>query len=55
MKHTVLDGRREGFAVKALEDAMRPVELEPGDGERALEEMRAAGAEIVSANRAVGK
>jgi nicotinamidase/pyrazinamidase len=47
VKHTVLDGLREGFAVKALEDAMRPVELQIGDGERALEEMRAAGAEII--------
>ncbi len=56
VKNTVLDGLKEGFAVKALEDAMRPVELQPGDGERALEEMRAAGAEVVSsAARAVGK
>jgi nicotinamidase/pyrazinamidase len=47
VKNTVLDGLKEGFAVKALEDAMRPVDLHPGDGERALEEMCAAGAEIV--------
>jgi hypothetical protein len=26
---------------------MRPVELQPGDGERAIEEMRRAGAEII--------
>lgn len=56
VKHTVLDGLREGFAVKALEDAMRPVDLKPGDGERALEEMRAAGAEIIRSQeqKAVG-
>lgn len=47
VKNTVLDARKEGFAVKALANAMHPVELKPGDGERALEEMRAAGAEIV--------
>lgn len=47
VKNTVLDGLKEGFAVKALEDAMRPVELKPGDGERALEEMRTAGAEVI--------
>ena len=47
VKNTVLDGLKEGFAVKALADAMRPVELQAGDGERALEEMRAAGAEII--------
>lgn len=47
VKHTVLDALRQGYKVKAVEDAMRPVELRPGDGERAIEEMRAAGAEII--------
>jgi nicotinamidase/pyrazinamidase len=46
VKNTVLDARKEGFRVKALENAMRPVELKPGDGQRAIEEMRKAGAEI---------
>jgi hypothetical protein len=30
---------------------MRPVDLQPGDGERALEEMRTAGAELVQSPR----
>jgi hypothetical protein len=30
-----------------IEDGCRPVELHPGDGERALAAMRAAGATIV--------
>ena len=47
VKSTVLEGLKEGFQVKVIEDAIRPVELQPGDGERALEEMRVAGAEIV--------
>jgi nicotinamidase/pyrazinamidase len=47
VKNTVLDALRQGYKVKAIEDAMRPVELKPGDGERAIEEMRAAGAEII--------
>ena len=47
VKNTVLDGLKEGFTVKAVANAMRPVELEPGDGERAIEEMRRAGAEII--------
>ena len=47
VKHTVLDALREGFAVKALADAMRPVNVSPNDGARAIEEMKAAGAEIV--------
>ena len=48
VKNTVLDALKHGFKVKALENAMRAVELQPGDGERAIDEMRAAGAEIVS-------
>lgn len=55
VKHTVLDGLRAGFEVKALADAMRPVNMKPGDGEQAIEEMRAAGAEIVgSESKAAG-
>ncbi len=46
VKNTVLDALREGFRVRALSDAMRAVNLRPGDDARALEEMRAAGAEI---------
>jgi len=46
VKNTVLDALKEGFQVKALENAMRPVEVKPGDGQRAIEEMQAAGAEI---------
>jgi nicotinamidase/pyrazinamidase len=47
VKNTVLDALREGFRVRALSDAMRAVNLHPGDDALALEEMRAAGAEIV--------
>ena len=51
VKHTVLDARREGFEVKALADAMRPVNVNPDDGQKALEEMSAAGAEIVGSKK----
>jgi nicotinamidase/pyrazinamidase len=47
VKNTVLDALRQGFKVKAITDAMRAVDLKPGDGERAVEEMRNAGAEIM--------
>lgn len=47
VKSTVLDALKAGFRVKALENAMRAVEVAPGDGARALAEMRQAGAEIV--------
>jgi nicotinamidase/pyrazinamidase len=48
VKNTVLDALREDFRVKAIADAMRAVNLQPGDGERALAEMRARGAEIIN-------
>ena len=44
VKNTVLDALKEGFEVIAVEEAMRPVEVNSGDGERAIQEMRAAGA-----------
>jgi len=47
VKETVLGALRAGFQVKALADAMRAVNVNPGDGAQALEEMRNAGAEIV--------
>lgn len=46
VKSTVLDALKNGFRVKALTNAMRAVEVKPGDGERAIAEMKAAGAEI---------
>src|SRR6266851_1181586 len=47
VKHTVLDALREGFEVKALAEAMRAVNVNPDDGAKAIEEIKAAGAEIV--------
>lgn len=47
VRATALDGRKEGFEVVVLEDAVRAVNLEPGDGGRAIEEMRAAGCAFV--------
>src|SRR2546423_12285956 len=51
VKQTVLDARREGFQVKALADAMRAVNVHPNDGAKAIEEMKAAGAEFVGDQR----
>jgi nicotinamidase/pyrazinamidase len=46
VKETVLDARGLGFDTVVLRDAIRAVDLEPGDGDRAIERMREAGAEI---------
>jgi nicotinamidase/pyrazinamidase len=47
VKSTVIDGAREGFEVVVLADAIAAVDLSPGDGAKALEEMRAAGARTI--------
>ena len=47
VKYSALDGRGAGFAVTVVEDGVRPVNLRPDDGERALAEMRGVGCRIV--------
>jgi len=46
VKATALDAVRLGFEAAVLVDGVRAVDLAPGDGDRALEEMRAAGVEL---------
>jgi nicotinamidase-related amidase len=46
VKNTALDALRAGFAVTVDRDAVRGVDVEPGDSERALDELRAAGATV---------
>lgn len=44
VKATVLDGLKAGFKVIVVEDAIRGVDVEPGDSRKALAEMKEAGA-----------
>ena len=44
---TVLDARRLDHPVEVLADGIRAVDLQPRDGDRAIQRMRHAGAEIV--------
>ena len=44
VKESVLDARGAGFKVVVLEDCVRAVETKPGDGAKAMAEMREAGA-----------
>ena len=46
VKHTVLDGLKQGFKAVLLEDAVRGVNLRPGDSKQAIEEMVRSGAEV---------
>jgi len=47
VKDTALDAARLGFRTTVLRSATRAVELEPGDGVRAEEELRSAGVDVV--------
>ncbi|MBO0687174.1 MAG: nicotinamidase [Candidatus Dormibacteraeota bacterium] len=48
VRASVLDALELGFEVVILEDAVRAVDVHPGDGEHALQEARAAGVRVQS-------
>jgi len=50
--NTVLDARRIGFETYLLSDAIGAVNVEPGDGERAIAQMVGAGAVVITAGEA---
>jgi nicotinamidase/pyrazinamidase len=46
VKETAADALREGFGVTIDREGIRGIDVEPGDSERALEQLQAAGAEV---------
>lgn len=50
VKATGLDAHRDGFSTSVLWEATRAVDVEAGDGERAAEELAAAGVSLVGRN-----
>lgn len=48
VKSTVLDALKAEFETVLLEDASRGVEVQPGDSEKAIEEMKKAGAFVAT-------
>ena len=46
VKETAADALREGFRVTIDREGVRGIDVEPGDSERALDDLRAAGAEL---------
>lgn len=48
VKSTVLDAREHGYPATVIENAVRAVDLQPGDRDRAVEEMLGAGALLES-------
>ena len=54
VKFTALDAIDLGLQTTLIRDATRAVNLQPGDGERAVEAIREAGGEIVDSSRFLG-
>jgi nicotinamidase/pyrazinamidase len=48
VRASAIDACREGFDVTVVEDAVRAVEVNPGDSQRAFEDMRDAGARVAT-------
>jgi nicotinamidase/pyrazinamidase len=55
VKQTVLDALSQGLDVSVVEDAVRGVDIEAGDSERALEEMEAAGATRTTSSKVLAE
>ncbi len=54
VRSTALEARRLGFDVTLVTDATRGVDLQPGDTERAFEEMGRAGVRLASSDELLG-
>jgi nicotinamidase/pyrazinamidase len=54
VKETALDAARLGFETVIVDDAIAAVDIEPGDGDRALDDMQAAGVRIEAPTAAPG-
>ncbi|MFI4868165.1 MAG: nicotinamidase [Steroidobacterales bacterium] len=51
VRATALDARAAGLEVIVIEDAVRAVNVRPGDGQRALKDIGDSGARLISAER----
>jgi nicotinamidase/pyrazinamidase len=54
VKATALDAHAAGFATVVVADASAAVDVQPGDEDRALEELRAAGIDVVQSEDIAG-
>jgi nicotinamidase/pyrazinamidase len=53
VRASAIDACREGFDTTVVTDAIRAVNVEPGDGERAMDDMKAAGAKLTSSDELI--
>ncbi len=50
VRATAIDARKEGFEVMLLGDCVQSVDIQKGDGEKALQEMIKFGCDILTSN-----
>ena len=55
VRASAIDARREGFDVTVVEDAIRGVDVREGDSERALRDMREAGARSATSEEVLAR
>ncbi len=55
VRASAIDARGEGFDVTVVEDAVRAVEVNEGDSERAFADMRDAGATVASSDEVLAR
>jgi nicotinamidase/pyrazinamidase len=53
VRESTLDARKAGFSVTVIEDCIKAVDAKPGDGDRALADMRRVGAELATSSEVV--
>jgi len=53
VRESSLDARKAGFLVTVMEDCIRAVDVRPGDGDRAIADMRRAGAKLATSEEIV--
>jgi nicotinamidase/pyrazinamidase len=51
VRASTIDACKLGFDTTVVTDAIRAVDVNPGDGERALEEMKEAGAKLATSDQ----
>jgi nicotinamidase/pyrazinamidase len=55
VRASAIDAAKEGFETTVVTDAIRPVDVEPGDGDRAIEEMKKAGAKLATSQELLAR
>lgn len=55
VKNTVLDALRNGFSTFVIEDGIRAVNANPGDGDKAISKMKNAGARFITSDEVPGE